>query len=180
MKKTKSFAVITATAQGIVYHSDEESPKSKLEIYDKSYQAKNDVLSSKQQKTKNTVDNLNMNLIQRQMYRRLMYGLKSYSPEQIASMSSASIKRVVDDYSETKRAIHIIKAKKCFQGETKLLNKIFNRDIGKYNSDWYMDIPKYLTLRKLDISIKTVINELIRKRLLPKNFYELSSNTITL
>jgi len=180
--KIEKYTVITATAQGIIYHkpSGKKTPSSKLELYSNTYQSKSDKINIKSTKTRMVQDYIELNTIQKQMYNRLMRGLKAYTPEEVACMSKLSIDRITNDYKQTKRVIHIMKAKKCYAGETKLINKIFGTNIGKYNSDWYMDVPKYLTLRRLNISMRSIIKELIQKRLLPRNFFELSNKTINI
>jgi hypothetical protein len=41
-------------------------------------------------------------------------------------------------------------------------------------------LPKNATLKKLNISTRDVINEFIKRKLLPKNFYQLSPESIVL
>jgi hypothetical protein len=104
-----------------------------------------------------------------------MYGLKEYSPEQIAAMSPSALSRIVEDFKKAKRAIHIMKAKQYFRIETKLINEIFRHvKIGDKDYDWLDPLPKEVTLRSLGISTKEVIDEFIRRKLLPRNYYEIT------
>jgi hypothetical protein len=175
----KKFNSITATSQGYVTY--DENGKARMMRYENTYQAKAEKRSKNITKTKERIEKLHLNLIQRQMYRRLMYGLKEYTPEQVASFSPQTIEKIVDDYKRTKRYLHILKAKKLYTGETKIINSIFpHAKIGTKDYDWFLDLPKSATLRSLGISTKDVISELIRRKLLPRNFFELTPQTVKL
>ena len=175
----KKFNSITATSQGYVTY--DENGKARMLRYDDSYQAKAEKRTQNIETTRNRVQKVHLNLIQRQMYRRLMYGLKEYTPEQIASFSPQTIEKIVDDYKKTKRYLHILKAKKLYSAETKIINAIFpHAKIGSKDYDWFLDLPKSATLRSLGISTKDVISELIRRKLLPRNFFELTPENVKL
>jgi hypothetical protein len=168
-------AVVTATGKGIIYHNE---PKVTVR-YTKSNQKTDYTNLNKKKKAE--PEKIHLNMIQRQMYRRLMYGLREYDKHQLQCMSKPTTERVSQDYKKAKRAIHVLKAKKCFMAETKLVNAMFNRtDIGKFDYDWYLDVPKSLTMRKLGISTKEVIDDFIKRRLLPKDFYLLTPEKIKL
>ena len=176
----KKFSSITATAQGII--SYDKDGRQIVQRYDRTYQsASGKNRTERIMATMNEVEKIHLNLIQRQMYRRLMYGLKEYTPEQIAAMSPSSISKVVEDYKKAKRALHVLKAKKYFHAETKLMNALFpNQTIGSKDFDWYLDLPKNVTLRSLGIGTKQVIDEFISRKLLPKNFYSLSPENVSM
>jgi hypothetical protein len=169
----QKFATITATAQGIIMYNS--NGKAELQQYSKLVQNKT-TRSNKVKKTEEALDDkIHLNMIQRQMYRRLMYGLKEYSPEQIASFSPSSLSKIVEDYKKAKQYLHILKAKKMFDAETKLVNAMFpGHNIGEKDYDWFMDLPKRATLRNLGITTRQVIDEFITRRLLPKNFLQLT------
>ena len=175
MKQTK-FNSITASAQGT--YATDKNGKVIVERYDKTYESKSNY---KPKHVQDTADRIHLNFVQREMYRRLMYGLNEYSPEQNAALSSVSISRIVNDYYKASRALHVMKAKKLYQNETNLINSIFSHvNIGEKDFDWLIELPKSATLKKLGITTREVINEFIKRKLLPKNFYSLSPETITL
>lgn len=170
----KKIAIVCANAQGIITIDD--NGRAQMQRYDKIYQS-NLGRNNKVNRTRQRVETetYNMNMVQRQMFRRLMYGLKEYSPEQVAAMSPAALGRIVDDYNKAKRALHVMKAKKHFRIETKLINEIFRHcPIGDKDYDWFDPLPKNVTLRSLGISTKEVVDEFIRRKLLPKNFHSLT------
>lgn len=174
MKKPQT---ITATAQGIITYDNKGNQI--VQRYDATYQKKSHYKPKHVQKTADDFDKIHLNLVQRQLFRRLMYGLKEYTPEQMATLSPSAITQIVEDYKKAKRALHVVKAKKYYHAETKLMNAIFpNMNIGSKDFDWYLDIPKNVTLRSLGITTKEVIDEFITRKLLPKNFFKINQETV--
>lgn len=173
----KKFQAITATAQGLIV--PDQNGNTRVQRYARSFQSKSGFKSKRVQQASDNIEKVNLNIIQRQMFRRLMYGLKEYTPEQMSSMSPQAITRIVEDYKKAKRALHILKAKQFYEAETKLLAAIFpHTNLGKNDFDWLVDLPKSVTLRNLGISTKQVIDEFITRKLLPANFYELSPENV--
>jgi hypothetical protein len=175
----KKYPTVTATAQGIITYDN--TGKQIIQRYAQTYQAKSHFKAPRVQATATDLEKIHLNMIQRQMFRRLMYGLKEYTPEQMATMSPSAVTNIVEDYKKAKRALHILKSKRYYQAETKLLSAIFpNMELGTKDFDWYLDVPKHVTLRSLGISTKEVIDEFITRRLLPKNFYNLTPENVSM
>jgi len=169
----EKYASITATAQGYVTY--DLNGQAKMLKYDKLVQNKN-THSNRVKVTQEEIEKIHLNMIQRSMYRRLMYGLKEYTPEQVASFSPSTLSKIVADYKKAKQYLHILKSKKLFGPETMLMNALFpHAKIGEKDFDWFLDLPKTATLRNLGITTRTVIDEFVRRKLLPKNFYELQT-----
>jgi len=165
---SKNDKVISCNENGIIVRT---SKFNKFYKYD-SIQTVQQTIRKK--RVNNTCEKVHLNAIQREMYRRLMYGLDNYSNEERATMTSAQITKIVKDHEKAKRYLHIMKAKKYYQAETKLMNAIFpHRPTGIKDSDWFLHIPKSITLNKLNIGPKDIIEEFIKRKLLPTNFYEL-------
>lgn len=169
----QKFASITATAQGYVAY--DPNGQARMFKYDKLVQNKN-TRSNRVKVTQEEIEKIHLNMVQRNMYRRLMYGLKEYTPEQVASFSPSTLSRIVADYKKAKQFLHIMKAKKLFGPETMIINALFPHvTIGEKDFDWFLDLPKTATLRNLGITTREVIDEFVRRKLLPKNFYELDT-----
>jgi hypothetical protein len=172
----KAKTTMTADSQGV--GATDKNGKVLLKKYANTYQSKSEYKNKNVQKT---ADSLHLNLVQRQMYRRLMYGLKEYSPEQIAAMTPRTITQIVNDYQKASRILHVMKAKIFYKHETNLIKSIFpHAKIGERDLDWLMELPKNVTLKKLGISTKDIVNEFIKRKLLPNNFLELSPENIEL
>jgi hypothetical protein len=182
MSKTLS---ITATATGLVYVY--ENGKSRFEAYDRKKpelkirtgKFKDTPMAKKAPRTKETY---HLNMIQRQMYRRIMYGLKEYSPEQIAIMGPSAENRIVNDHKVGKKAIHVMKAKKLYGVETRLINAMFQHigNIGIHDSEWLLAIEKKHTLNNLQIGVSEIVEEFMKRKLLPKDFHQLDINTVSI
>ena len=166
-------ASITATAQGYITY--DTNGKAQMLRYDKLVQNKN-TRSNRVKVTQDEIEKIHLNMVQRQMYRRLMYGLSEYSPEQIASFSPSTLGKIVADFKKAKQFLHILKAKKMFSAETNLINALFPQsNVGQKDFDWFLDLPKSATLRNLGITTREVIDEFIRRKLLPMNFLSLET-----
>lgn len=163
---------ITATQNGIIKYNNNQP---QFIRYDKTYQSKVKEKKNYSKRVQNSMESVELNIIQRQMYRRLIYGLRDFSEEQIKAMSPGTKYKIIVDYSKAKECLTIMKAKKIYKAETMLLNAIFPLKTGDRDKDWLLPIPKEYTLRKLGISVKDIINSFINKNLLPKNFFELST-----
>jgi hypothetical protein len=130
---------------------------------------------------KQTQEKLFLNFIQRQMYRKLMYGLNEYRPEQISKMSPKTITHIVKNHEKALKILHILKAKKLYKNETNLVNSIFpHAQIGNSDNDWLIKLPKDATLKKLGISTREIVDEFIQRKMLPIDFYNLSTDTVKL
>jgi hypothetical protein len=160
--------------------------------YDNSAQARLEKENTRQ--FGRTQDGLHLNPIQRAMYRQVMYGLKEFSAEQLATMSSISQERIVRDHERANNVLQILKARVYYEkyhaAEIKLLNAIFSygygrtgksfSPIGSKHSDNMVKLPASATLYKLGISTRQVIGEFISANLLPQNFMQLSPQTLHL
>jgi hypothetical protein len=61
------------------------------------------------------------------------------------------------------------------------MNAIFpSFNIGSKDHDWLLELPKTVTLRSLGISTKEVIDEFIKRKLLPKNFHTITIQNVAL
>jgi hypothetical protein len=137
-----------------------------------------------------TVEKLELNLIQRQLFRRLMYGISDFSQEELIALSPQSITQIVLNYEKAKKALHVLKAKKYYHDTNKLMDSVIAANFEKRSEkeyvpknrdcDWYLPLPKYATLNKLGISTKEIVEDFIRRSLLPKNFFQVSMENIQL
>ena len=102
-------------------------------------------------------------------------------PEQISKMSPKTITHIVKNHEKALKILHILKAKKLYKNETNLVNSIFpHAQIGNSDNDWLIKLPKDATLKKLGISTKEIVDEFIQRKMLPIDFYNLSTDTVKL
>ena len=120
-----------------------------------------------------------MNPIQRNMYRRLMYGLKDYTQAEIASMDKYTKEVIARDYEAAKSVIHRLKYDEFYGPVDKLFNAIFpHAQIGSRPSDiLYAELP---SLKDLKIGTQKVCKALMNSGLLPKNFFAITPDKLAL
>lgn len=171
--------VVRKNGKSSFYKYEQWKPKAGNQMF---FQLKKEGLLQYQQQNKRstdvevTVDKLELNNVQRQMYRRLMYGLDNYSKQERAEMPSNVLAKIIRDYQKAQKILHVMKAKIFYAAETKLFNAIFTNEsqqVKDRDADWMLPIPKEATLNKLGITPKMIVDEFIKRRLLPKNFYQL-------
>jgi hypothetical protein len=119
-----------------------------------------------------------MNEIQRNMYRRLMYGINSYTSEEINTMSEIIKYNIAKDHKKAVNVINKLKYDKFFGAYNKLLAVIFPHVKLDYYKDG-QDIPTP-SLKELKINTVNIIDAWINEKLLPLNFYSLNEETISL
>jgi hypothetical protein len=171
MKKT---TIANATASCYVLHTDGGK---KFYQYGKQYQ---DAPKSHNAKVIEDIEEgVHLNMIQRPMYRRLIYGMKDFSDAQRKAMSPKAIHRINTDHERATRFLHIMKAKRYMEAETKLINAIFGENSIRFDKDcdWMEPLPSGVTLRSLKFTTADVINELIIRKLLPANFLSINEQT---
>lgn len=123
---------------------------------------------------------LYMNIVQRSMYRRVMYGLKNYSEEQLKSMTDDAKFKIDKDYKYGVRVLNKLKLQVFYEPYNKLIKAMlphFKEDEEDY---MYHHSPPGVTLKKLNISTKRICEELIKYDLLPKNFFEIEPENLKL
>lgn len=170
----RKYTVVSASSHYYILCEDKASRKNIVMHYEQIKTRK----SKKQQFTDN--GKVYLNIVQRNMFRKLMYGVQDFSAEQLHSLSTKAIEKIESNYRKAKKILHIYKAKKYYEAETKLLNAIFPHvNLGSIESDWIVDLPKNeTTLNKLKISTKEVVDLFISHKLLPTNFYEITNDGI--
>jgi hypothetical protein len=165
--------IASANAHCCVIHYD--NGKTSIQKYPYQHQQK-----SHNKRVTDTEDGVHLNMVQRPMYRQLMYGLTEFTPEQIQAMSPKAIQTVVSRHERAKRALHVMKSKKYMGAETRLINAIFSNSVQirfDKDCDWMEPLPKGVTLRSLKITTKQVIEEFITRKLLPDNFFSITLQT---
>ena len=121
----------------------------------------------------------NFNSLQLKMYKTLIYGLNSFSLEEQKALSEESKKIIQKNHKTASVTIQIMKCKILYKSNIKLLSVIFpHLNIGSLDEDWIMDVPRTQTLERLGITIKDVVDEFIRRKLLPYNFYDIKPQII--
>ena len=157
---------ITATRTGIAINY--ENGKSSFIPYDKD----NNTLHVSTQRY------FQMNDIQRNMYRRLMYGLNSFTSEEISTFDSITVFRIKNEHLRATDVLNELKYTIYYGTYNKLLSVIFPQVELDYRKDGkYAPLP---SLKELKISTIDITNAWIKGKLLPLNFYNLNEESLAL
>ena len=160
---------ITATKTGISINYEVRDRKSSFIKYDEANQ---------QQQSKRSENFFEMNTIQRNMYRRLFYGIEAFSPEEVKTMSKIDISKVTRDHSKAQKIVNQMKYEKYYGDYNKLLAVIFPHvKLDFYKDGQDVSLP---SLKELKISTVDIVNKWIEEKLLPQNFYNLNIANLAL
>lgn len=160
---------ITASKQGISINYETRDRKSSFIKYDEANQ---------QQNSKKSENFFEMNVIQRNMYRRLFYGMEAFSVEEVKTMSKIDISKISRDHSKAQKVINQMKYEKYFGDYNKLLSVIFPHvKLDFYKDGQDVSLP---SLKELKITTVDIVNKWIEEKLLPSNFYNLNISNLAL
>lgn len=105
---------------------------------------------------------------QNELYNRLLYGLKCYTPEELYAMNSNKKKRITMVHKKAQTAINIYKQEKLNSISQKILGLFTNIKSAPIETD-----PSFfctLSFKDLGIEKEDLINLFINRKLLPANF----------
>lgn len=119
-----------------------------------------------------------MNDIQRNMYRRLMYGLASFTSDEISSFDSSTLFKIKNEHLRATDIVNELKYTRYYGAYNKLLNVIFPQVDLDYRKDGkHATLP---TLKELKITTVDIIDAWITGKLLPLNFYNLNEESLAI
>ena len=160
---------ITATKQGISINYETRDKKSSFIRYDE---------ANSQQQSKRSENFFEMNTIQRNMYRRLFYGMEAFSAEEVKTMSKIDISKISRDHSKAQKVVNQMKYEKYYGDYNKLLAVIFPHvKLDFYKDGQDVSLP---SLKELKITTVDIVNKWIEEKLLPSNFYNLNISNLAL
>jgi hypothetical protein len=160
---------ITATKNGISINYEIRSKKSSFIKYDEANQ---------QQQSTRSENFFEMNVIQRNMYRRLFYGMEAFSAEEVKTMSKIDISKISRDHSKATKIVNQLKYQKYFGDYNKLLSVLFPHvKLDFYKDGQDVSLP---SLKELKITTVDIIDKWVEEKLLPSNFYNLNIANLAL
>jgi ribosomal protein L9 len=115
------------------------------------------------------------------LYRRALFGLKVYKPEEIKTMFKDKKERIEKVHKRAQNELNLWKQTLTNNMFNALFAKYFSKSpMGKELLTTYGSItdPKYINkinFKDLGVKKKDVVNKLIELGVLPKNFYELKN-----
>ena len=122
-----------------------------------------------------------LNEYQNFLYKRVMYGLTVYSDDEVSTMHPSKKKRITFTQRDGQRVINRLKQ----EAVTRILNglfvKLWTKNVFQHNlianaipePDETYNI--HLSFEQLGINKKLLVDRFIQHRVLPQNFYQLTS-----
>jgi hypothetical protein len=115
------------------------------------------------------------------LFRRALYGLEVYSQEELRYISSQKKKRIKAVHKHVQQTLNVFKQKLLIQHTNGLLTKLFpnSEDIKVFISTYSDPDPDFIcgvSMEKFGITKKDIAVELVEKKCLPYNFFELTVN----
>lgn len=121
------------------------------------------------------------NQYQNFLYKRAMFGLTVYSPEELAVMHTAKKKRILKVHKRTQEILNVWKQELSHMFTSALLTKFFSRSsfVKEYSEKFAGVIdPEYISkieFKELGITKDQIIAKLVQEKILPYNFYEIET-----
>jgi hypothetical protein len=115
---------------------------------------------------------------QKELYQKVVYGFKAYTPEQVASMSEKTKIDVTVTYTKAKRVLTKWKQEIIFTHVNSLLAALFPKSnlvkqMIDTNGSVEEDAESFISFKQLGIDQEKIAEKLIEFGLLPKNFFQL-------
>lgn len=116
------------------------------------------------------------------LYNRALYGLSMYTPIEIAEMTAEKKKRIIRIHKKAQNVINLWKQEIVNSLANKFFTDVFpTQEITRVLNDYYgiegdLDYVNNMSFKSLKISKRDVINKLVEKKVLPKNFNELNKH----
>lgn len=121
------------------------------------------------------------NQYQNFLYKRAIFGLTVYSPEELQTMHWDKKKRIQKVHARAQSVLNTWKQQLANEWATGLLSKIFHHSqlakdlIESFGSHIDPDYISPLEFKSLGISKRDIVEKLISEKILPNNFYQLKA-----
>ena len=114
---------------------------------------------------------------QNDLYKRALYGVKAYTEEELKTMHYHKQKRIKKLNFKAQKEINMLKQERIIKATNKIFSWFHNSPLASDLINMYSEPdPDFITrksFRDLDITKDEVIDRLIEKAILPKNFHSL-------
>ena len=115
------------------------------------------------------------------LFRRALYGLEVYSQEELRYISSQKKKRIKAVHKHAQQTLNLFKQRMLIEYTNKLLTELFfnSKEVKVFVSTYSEPDPDFicsLPLEKFGINKKDIAKELVDRKCLPYNFFELTPN----
>jgi len=113
------------------------------------------------------------------LYNRALYGLSTYTPEEVVIMSPEKRKKIIRLHKKTQKILNLWKQEIVNTLANKLFTNIFpemelTKSLVKFGIEGDPQYTNNMSFKMLKIGKKEIISKLIENKILPKNFNELN------
>lgn len=115
---------------------------------------------------------------QQELYRRAVYGLSSFTKEELASLTEERVTEVIITFKRSQKVINRLKEEACDKKLKSFLLTMFHkstlaRDIAEYRDPIKQYNVNPFSFKELNISKELITEKLILAKVLPEDYYEL-------
>lgn len=172
MAKINPEKVISANPNGILVSYNDSSKTSFVK-----YEVVNKIQVSGTAKYQNMMKHFTP--LQKELYQKVVYGFKAYTPQQIAEMSEKTKIDITIVYTKAKRILTKWKQEIIFSHVNTILATLFPKSKmvkQMIETNGYVEEEKenYISFKQLGITSDKIAEKLIEFGLLPKNFFQIA------
>lgn len=126
---------------------------------------------------KSELEDVELNRIQKRLYKEVVYGLRAYPQRKLAKMPEEQKQEIIETYKKASNQLNFWKQKILRDLSTAMVTKCWYDPLARlFMTPGLRVDPDFrvkLTFNQLGIRQDQIIAHLIKCRILPKNFYEL-------
>lgn len=129
--------------------------------------------------SKNLKKNPFYNLHQNFLYNRALYGLSTYTPDEVVIMAPEKRKRIIQIHKKTQKILNLWKQEIVNTLANKLFTDVFpemeiTKSLVKFGTTGDPEYINNMSFKALKINKEQIVSKLIECKILPKNFNELN------
>jgi hypothetical protein len=166
----KKLEVISASKDGITSYKVGEGKFSRM-LYDRIEK------TDKVRVTSIKTAYRDLNKEQQKTYKEVVYGLSSFHPEDVQSMSQRKRKSVLAKFYQAQRIITIYKNRKTNEIVRQMMEQWFPKSklAKEFASKKYdtLDLPNHVSFKDLKMEKYDIAEILVKESVLPENFFSL-------
>lgn len=114
------------------------------------------------------------------LYKRALFGLSVYSPEELSAMHKDKKKRIIKVHQHAQNVLNLWKQELVNGFVNKIFQSLFHHStlakdiVDKFGNDVDDSYISKVDFKSIGIDKQQIVSKLIQEKILPKNFYELA------
>lgn len=120
------------------------------------------------------------NSYQNFLYKRALFGLSVYSPEELSAMHKDKKKRIIKVHLHAQKVLNLWKQELVNGFVNRIFQSLFHHSnlakdiVDKFGNDVDDSYISKVDFKSIGIDKQQIVSKLIQEKILPKNFYELA------